>query len=178
MWLTRETRETLVVAVEDVTAQESRRLVTAYVAEIEQRWRTRTATDVAAGRAVPAGSPPPEAAEATLVPPDGLFLVARRDGKAVGCVGLRRLAADVGEVKRMYVPPEARGTGVARHLLAAVEAQAVQRGFAQLRLDTRRDLVEAQQLYRSAGYREIPRYNENPYAEHWFEKSLGGHGPS
>jgi GNAT superfamily N-acetyltransferase len=75
-----------------------------------------------------------------------------------------------GEIKRMWVAPDARGLGIAQRLLDAIEAQAVSMGLDTLQLDTNRALTEAHALYTRNGYREIPRYNDNPYADHWFEK--------
>lgn len=105
-------------------------------------------------------------------PPGGVFLVARLAGTAVGCGALRPFSPGVGEVKRMWVSPEARGRGVARKLLAALESAARERRLRAIRLDTHSALAEALRLYRAAGYREIPRFNDNPYAHHWFEKTL------
>jgi len=72
----------------------------------------------------------------------------------------------------MWTAPEARGQGVARRILHELEALARMAGIETLRLDTNRVLVEAQAMYRREGYREITRYNDNPYAHHWFEKKL------
>ena len=107
-----------------------------------------------------------------LTPPRGLFLVARLRGLAVGCGGVRALEADVAEIKRMWVDPAARGAGVGRGLLAALEVAAADLGAATVRLDTAASLSEALGLYRSAGYREIAPYNDNPYAAHWLERTL------
>lgn len=104
--------------------------------------------------------------------PRGLFLVALRAGQPVGCVGLRAKAPGVGEVKRLWIAPEARGTGLAHRLMAAVEGRARAMGLATLRLDTNATLTEAMALYRRLGWTEIARYNDNPYAQHWFEKPL------
>ena len=105
-------------------------------------------------------------------PPNGLFVLARLHGRAVGCGGLRRIDERVGEIKRMWTAPEARGQGVARRVLHELEALARDAGIETLRLDTNRVLVEAQAMYRRQGYREIARYNDNPYAHHWFERNL------
>ncbi|GAA1823252.1 GNAT family N-acetyltransferase [Planosporangium flavigriseum] len=107
-----------------------------------------------------------------LVPPNGLFLLARVAGRPVGCVGLRLLVPDIAEIKRMYVRPEVRGLGLGADLLAAAEDAAHALGATRTRLDTRHDLVEARRLYASHGYVEIPPYSDNPYADHWFEKRL------
>jgi ribosomal protein S18 acetylase RimI-like enzyme len=72
----------------------------------------------------------------------------------------------------MWVDAEARGLGLGGRLLAALEAEARKFGLGTLRLETNRSLVEAQALYRRAGYREVAPFNDEPYAHHWFEKSL------
>jgi ribosomal protein S18 acetylase RimI-like enzyme len=78
----------------------------------------------------------------------------------------------MGEIKRMWVAPEARGLGVARRLLGALEERARKLGRTRVRLDTNRALTQAQSMYRKAGYRGIERFNDNPYADFWFEKDL------
>jgi DNA-binding MarR family transcriptional regulator len=107
-----------------------------------------------------------------MTPPHGWFFVARLDGRAVGCGALIRLSAEEGEVKRVWTAPEARGLGVARRVVAAIEATARGAGLKTLKLDTNRALKEAHALYRKLGYVETERYNDNPYADHWFEKRL------
>ena len=105
-------------------------------------------------------------------PPTGIFLVAQISAEPVGCGALRLFAPAIGEIKRMWVAPRVRGRGVARSLLAALERAARERHLRTVRLDTHSSLVEALQLYRTSGYREIARFNDNPYARHWFEKAL------
>ncbi len=105
-----------------------------------------------------------------LVPPLGYFFLARLEGDAVGCGALKVQEGGVGEIKRMWVAPSARGLGIAQRLLAALEAQAAAAGVDVLQLDTNRRLVEARKLYERNGYAEIAPYNRNPYAHHWFEK--------
>lgn len=107
-----------------------------------------------------------------MTPPKGYLLVARLDGKAIGCGALKKLGPSEGEVKRVWTSPEARGLGVASRLMDALESLAREVGFATVKLDTNRTLVEAQAMYRKRGYAEITRYNDNPYAHHWFEKTL------
>jgi DNA-binding MarR family transcriptional regulator/GNAT superfamily N-acetyltransferase len=102
----------------------------------------------------------------------GVFLIARLDGMAIGCGGLKPFDASTGEIKRMWVAPDARGLGLARRLLEVLEQEARTAGMTRIVLDTNRSLAEAQSLYRKAGYREIPRYNDNAYADFWFEKAL------
>ena len=109
---------------------------------------------------------------AAMNPPHGWFFLARLDGRPVGCGGLAPLGAQEGEVKRVWTAPEARGLGVARRIVAAIEAAARAAGMTTLRLDTNRALKEAHALYRKLGFVEIERYNDNSYADHWFEKRL------
>jgi ribosomal protein S18 acetylase RimI-like enzyme len=75
-------------------------------------------------------------------------------------------------MKRLWVAPESRGLGLAHRLVAAAEQHARAMGAAVIRLDTNRALTEAVALYRGLGYTEIPRYNAEPYAHHWFERRL------
>jgi len=105
-------------------------------------------------------------------PPAGVFLVAHILGEPAGCGALRTFSPGVAEIKRMWVSPQVRGMGVGRKLLVALEQAARERRLLTVRLDTHSSLAEALRLYRSAGYREIPRFNDNPYAHHWFEKTL------
>jgi DNA-binding MarR family transcriptional regulator/predicted GNAT family N-acyltransferase len=107
-----------------------------------------------------------------MTPPSGLFVIARLDGDAIGCGGLKRVDKATGEIKRVWTAPSARGVGVARRMLRTLEAAAREKGLKTLRLDTNRALTEAHALYRSEGYREVARFNDNPYAHHWFEKRL------
>ncbi len=107
-----------------------------------------------------------------LVPPAGFFLLASLDGRPVGCGALKVKAGGLGEIKRMWVDASARGLGIAQRLIEALEAQAAAAGVRVLQLDTHRSLAEARALYARNGYAEIPPYNDNPYAHHWFEKRL------
>lgn len=106
-----------------------------------------------------------------LRPPAGAFLVAHREQEPVGC-GAVRHHVGWSEIKRVWVADSVRGLGVGRRLLVALETQVSDAGRTTVRLDTHRSLTEAMTLYRSAGYREVPAFNDNPYAHHWFEKNL------
>ena len=116
----------------------------------------------------PATSSLPDAGE--MAPPTGLFLIARLRGEAVGCGGLIVHGADPAEIKRMWVVPEVRGLGLGRRILSELERLARESGASATRLDTNRNLTEAIALYRASGYEEIPDFNGEPYAHHWFEK--------
>ncbi|OLZ70974.1 GNAT family N-acetyltransferase [Streptomyces sp. IMTB 2501] len=102
----------------------------------------------------------------------GAFLVAYEERRPVGCGALRRLEPGVGEIRHLWVHAQARRLGLARRLLAELERSARARGLAVVRLDTHAVLTEAQAMYRACGYTEIPRYDDNVYAAHWFEKQL------
>ncbi|MGF7008868.1 bifunctional helix-turn-helix transcriptional regulator/GNAT family N-acetyltransferase [Aminobacter sp. BE322] len=104
--------------------------------------------------------------------PKGSFVVARLDGEAVGCGAVRMLDESTAEIKRMWVAQSARGFGLASRMLHRLEAVAARLGARSVRLDTNRTLKEAQALYRREGYTEIARFNDNPYADHWFSKQL------
>jgi DNA-binding MarR family transcriptional regulator/GNAT superfamily N-acetyltransferase len=105
-------------------------------------------------------------------PPAGLFLVASLRGEPIGCGGLKFHGDDPAEIKRMWVSPAARGLGVGRRLLNELEHRAAADGCHAVRLDTNRNLAEAIAMYRSGGYAEVPAFNDEPYAHHWFEKHL------
>lgn len=109
---------------------------------------------------------------ADLVGPNGILLLARVDGRPAGLGGVRHLDTDVAEVKSMYVAPAQRGTGLGRRILARLEEIALEHGCRAVRLDTSDYLTPAVDLYRSAGYRKISPYNENPKADLWFERAL------
>ena len=111
---------------------------------------------------------------ADLVPPCGVFLLALADGEPVGLGGVRHLDTEIAEVKSMYVAPAFRGTGLGRRILARLDEIAVEHGCSAVRLDTSDYLTPAVGLYRAAGYREVPDYNQNPKADTWFERDLGG----
>jgi len=107
-----------------------------------------------------------------LRPPHGAFLIASADGEPLACGAVKTIAPGMGSLKRMWVARSARGLGLGRRLLEALEAHAHQLGLTMLRLETNRSLSEAIRLYRSSGYVEVPRFNTEAYADHWFEKHL------
>jgi GNAT superfamily N-acetyltransferase len=112
-----------------------------------------------------------------MTAPLGAFLVANSDTLPVGCVGLSGDGTDLAEVKRLWVEPMARGFGYGRLLMAAIERTASELGISKLRLDTNRALPAAVEFYRRAGWQEIERFNDDPYAHFFFEKLIVGHQP-
>jgi GNAT superfamily N-acetyltransferase len=146
------------VEASDVDSSDGAALLRAYFSEVVDRYW---------GRPMPAWEVDQAMEEE---PSDGFaaFVVARFDGVPAGCAGLTAS----GELTRVYVSPAYRRRGGGRVLLQAVEDAARALGLRRLRLDTRRDLVEARALYVACGYAEVPAFNAGPYAHHWFEKEL------
>jgi ribosomal protein S18 acetylase RimI-like enzyme len=117
---------------------------------------------------VPDARPP-----ADLVPPDAVLLLVTVAGEPVGMGGVRHLDGEIAEIKAMYVARDHRRRGIARRLLGRLERIAAARGCVAARLDTASVLVPAVSLYESAGYAEIPAYNQNPHGDRWYERRLG-----
>lgn len=118
----------------------------------------------------PAGfDPGPPTDPALYRPPFGLFLIAGPQETPLGCVAL---SIPDHEVKRLWVAPAARGTGLGPALMHAIEHHARSLGLTTLRLDTNATLTEAVAMYTRLGWHPVPRYNTNSYAQCWFGKSL------
>ena len=105
-------------------------------------------------------------------PPNGIVLIAHLDDRAIGCGSLKAGPTKPPEIKRLWVDPDARGLGVGRRLLEALEERAAATGSRSVRLDTNAALTEAIALYRATGYVEVSRFNNETYADFWFEKRL------
>jgi GNAT superfamily N-acetyltransferase len=114
----------------------------------------------------------PTATPQQMAPPGGSFVVICEDDVALAGGGLKRLDDATCEIKRMYVVPEARGRGLGKLLLEALEAEARRLGYAVARLDTGPEQPGAQGMYERAGYRAIENFNANPFASFWGEKAL------
>jgi ribosomal protein S18 acetylase RimI-like enzyme len=139
----------------------ARAAVEAYVAELGRRFDD--GFDPALGIS---------ASDEEVTPPAGLFLLATLHGEPVGCGVLKFHPGAPAHIKRMWVAGSARGLGLGRRLLGELEAQAAAHGVRTVQLETHRALNEAISLYRTAGYEEVPRFNDEPYAHHWFTKEL------
>ena len=107
-----------------------------------------------------------------FAPPRGVFLIVRLDLEPVGGGGLKPLSSARVYLKRMWISQKARGLGLGRALLAELENHALALGYRAVCLETNNTLSQAQALYRSAGYREVPPFNNEHYADCWFEKRL------
>ena len=145
----------------DPRSDEARYCLGEYYAELARRFKQ--GFDVKLSR-------DPDAKD--MVRPRGSFIVAMSDGLPIGCVGLKGNGGEIAEIKRLWVAPSARGLGLGRRLMDAAEAAARELGIAVLRLDTNSALPEAGQLYRRTGWTEIPRFNDDPYPDLFFEKRL------
>ena len=109
---------------------------------------------------------------ADLEPPRGLLLVAHDEGDVLGCGGVHWLDDAIAEIKHLHVTAKARGQGLGERLMRELEQHARGAGCIALRLDTRSNLYAARRLYIRLGFAEIPRYNDNPYSQNWYEKPL------
>jgi GNAT superfamily N-acetyltransferase/DNA-binding MarR family transcriptional regulator len=145
----------------DPTHPDARLCVRSYFAELDRR--SDSGFDPAQG----ISAEPHE-----LTPPAGVFLIAYLRSEPIGCGAVKHHDDAPSEIKRMWVTESARGLGIGRRLLAELEAWAAGRGARTVRLETNRALTEAIAMYRSAGYAEVPAFNDEPFAHHWFEKRL------
>jgi GNAT superfamily N-acetyltransferase len=107
-----------------------------------------------------------------LALPNGVWLVAYRDGRAVGCGGLQRLDAEIGEVRRIFIDGAERRRGTGRRLLFELEEHARRVGYRRVRLTTGDGQPEALRMFQSVGYEEIPPFTDGAFTRHWMEKVL------
>jgi DNA-binding MarR family transcriptional regulator/GNAT superfamily N-acetyltransferase len=105
-------------------------------------------------------------------PPAGEFFVVYLHGEPIGCGAVKHHADAPAEIKRMWIAPAARGLGLGRRLLETLEACARAGGASVAHIETSAVLVEALALYRATGWVEVPRFNDEPFADHWLEKTL------
>jgi DNA-binding MarR family transcriptional regulator/GNAT superfamily N-acetyltransferase len=107
-----------------------------------------------------------------LVGDRGCLLLATLHGEPIGCGAVKYHGSEPAELKRMWVADSARGLGLGRRLLAELEQLARENGATVAHIETSRLLSEAIGLYKSAGWVEVERFNDEPFADHWFEKRL------
>jgi ribosomal protein S18 acetylase RimI-like enzyme len=158
-----QTPATVEIAPVDPADPRARYCINEYFKELDRRFETGFDPE----RSIPAD-------EESLRPPAGLLLMATLQGEPIGCGALKFHDDAPFELKRMWVAESARGLSLGRRILRELEDQAVRHGAKAVRLETNKTLAEAISLYRSAGYVEVARFNDEPYAHHWFEKQLPG----
>lgn len=147
----------------DPAGDEARQALVGYYAELDRRFHA--GFDPGAGGAGHDAS--------AMRPPDGAFVAIRAgDGGVLGCGALQRIDGATAEIKRMWIDDAQRGRGLGRRLLAHLEGIARDQGRTRVVLDTNEVLTEAVAMYERAGYGRIERYNDNPYAHHWFAKDV------
>lgn len=100
--------------------------------------------------------------------PEGRLLLASVDRNRAGCAALRKIGTEICEMKRLYVRPEFRGKGIGRRLAARIIADAKEVGYERMRLDTVGSMIEAIELYKSFGFRQIGQYRVNPLPDAMF----------
>ena len=153
---------TVAIDLVDPRSSPARSALTQYFGELDDRFRS--GFDPHGGGA--------DTDAAALRPPDGAFLVMFSDHTPIGCGGLQRIDQHTSEIKRMWIHPDWRGLGLGRRLLVRLEAVAREHRRTRIVLDTNESLLEAIAMYTETGYHAIERYNDNPYAHHWFAKDL------
>jgi DNA-binding MarR family transcriptional regulator/GNAT superfamily N-acetyltransferase len=149
------------VRVMDPLHPDSQHCLNAYFAELEERSHSEL------NPATLASAQPDE-----MRAPQGAMLVAYLRGEAIGCGAVKLHGPDPCEIKRMWVDPGTRGLGLGRRLLAELEALAAEAGASVAHIETSDHLPEAISLYRSEGYVEVAPFNEEPFADRWFEKQF------
>ena len=149
--------ETVLLRPEPAGSPDARWLLERYFDEIDRRFESGLDRDALLA------TPPDE-----LGPPGGLFVVGRLAGAPIACGALKTVEPGVADIKRMWVSEAVRGRGVGRQLVRRLVVEARAMGFRRVRLDTNRALTEAIALYRSEGFVEVPAFNAEPHAHHWF----------
>jgi DNA-binding MarR family transcriptional regulator/predicted GNAT family acetyltransferase len=146
----------------DPELPDAQRCLRAYVAELNRRAPQRAFDPHRGSTAEPH----------EVRPPNGAFVVAYLRGEAIGCGAVKHRPGNVTDVKRMWIAESARGLGLGRRLLEHLEQLAREHGSYEAHLETSDVLSEAISLYRSAGYTEVPPFNNEPFADRWFAKTL------
>jgi len=146
----------------DPRSAAARSAVEQYFAELDDRFESGFAPDRGGA----------EADAVSLRRPTGAFVIMSTDDLTIGCGGVQRIDDETAEIKRMWIHHEWRGLGLGSRLLERLEAEVIELGYSRVVLDTNESLDEAIALYGRSGYTSIGRYNDNPYAQHWFEKLL------
>jgi DNA-binding MarR family transcriptional regulator/GNAT superfamily N-acetyltransferase len=155
------TAESVEIRSVDPEHPEARYCLAEYVAELNRR------SDRGFDPTVGATALPHE-----VRPPAGEFFVCYLHGEPIGCGAVKHHGGAPAEIKRMWIAPAARGLGLGRRLLEELEACARRGGASVGHIETSAVLTEALALYRSTGWVEVPAFNDEPFADHWLEKTL------
>jgi GNAT superfamily N-acetyltransferase len=153
------TRDELWLATEPADSETSNALQAAFFADIAARYPGWN----------PGSSQSVQPAE--LAPPTGIWLIAYLNNTPVGCGGLQALDPHTAEIRRIFIAKSARGHGIGRTLLTELEGHARRLGYQRLRLTTGDQQPEALELFRSAGYAEIPAFTDGQFTSHWMERA-------
>lgn len=158
-----------VITIEPVApaSTEAAGIVRAYMEDVASRWYGRPASIDEVDQALR------DEPYDDLQGDTGLLLVALDDGRPVGCAGVRFLDGTA-ELTKVFTARAHRGRGIAPRLLDAVDVAVRARGIATLRLDTRAALTEACALYERHGYERVDPFNDEPYSDRWYCKTLAG----
>ncbi|MCC4907279.1 GNAT family N-acetyltransferase [Microbacterium sp. cx-59] len=161
----------LTFTVADPASLEGRAILTRFFEDLVASYWGRPATSAEVTRAM-RNEPSDDLRDGT-----GFFLLIRDDDRIIGCGGVRLIDETTGEVTRVFVAPEARGSGAGRALLQQLESASAQRGLRRLRLTVREDLTPARSLYEACGYGAVESFSTSPYADHFLAKTIGTSEP-
>ena len=149
--------QTIVLRPEPAAAEDSQWMLEQYYAELDGRF------ELGLDRGTALTTDPEE-----ISPPNGVFIAGRLAGQPVACGVLKIVEPGVADIKRMWVSDRVRGRGVGRRLLRRLVAEGRASGLRRVQLETNRSLTEAIALYEAEGFVEVPAFNEEPHADHWF----------
>ncbi|MEQ8843144.1 MAG: uroporphyrinogen-III synthase [Acidimicrobiales bacterium] len=149
--------QTVLLRPEPAAAADSQWMLEQYFVELDARFESGL------DRAAALTTEPAE-----ISPPNGLFVAGRLAGAPVACGVLKIVEPGVADIKRMWVSDRVRGRGVGRRLLRRLVAEGRALGLRRVQLETNRALTEAVALYQAEGFVEVPAFNEEPHADHWF----------
>lgn len=138
-----------------------------YVEELDRTWPT--------GFDPKRSNPAPKD---DLIPPKGYIVVALKGDQPVGCGILRLKDENTGEIKRMWTSADVRRRGVGRMILRKLEDLALEAGLTTLHLETNENAIEARGLYDAEGYKSVEPFNDEYYANFWYEKKFAAAQPS
>jgi GNAT superfamily N-acetyltransferase len=156
----------LLIETADPSSAPAQQILAVYFRDIVVRYHGRAISDAELAQAV-AAEPAGELEGAS-----GALLLGTEAGVPVACAGVRYLG-EIAELTKVFTLPHHRGSGIASRLIARIEQLCSERGVRTVRLDTRSDLGEACALYERLGYERVDAFNDSPYSDRWYAKTLG-----